>query len=55
MDEIYDSTNYPFRNFYWSCFCIVSAQLILFDASEASEKFSKIELKFDQKLSKRAP
>ena len=25
-------------NFYWSCFSIVSAQLTLFDASEASEK-----------------
>ena len=28
----------------------VCAQLTLLNASEASEKFSKIELKFDQKL-----
>ena len=40
MEEIYNTTNYPlFRNFYWSCFSIVSAQLSTFDASEASEKF----------------
>ena len=34
---------------------LVNAQMTTFDASEASEKISKIELKFDQKFSKRAP
>ena len=51
----FPQTRYPLGIFIGHASLIVSARLTLFDASEASEKFSKIGLKFDQKLSKRAP